>query len=235
MSAATDKALNDLLKKLGTPAPPEFPDATEPVNVLVMSMLLWESSTSRALAAYEKLKEAMVDFNELRVCMPQELIDCLGVRYPLASERCQRLRASLNDVFRREHDVKLEHLRGAGKRDVKKYIESLDGITPYAAARVQLICFDSHAIPADEQLRGKLIATGVIEDVHDVADVVNMLSRSVKPSDGLTAHYAFQQWVDTGKPAIGKAGGKSSARAAGSRRSSPATPKRRASGSSKVG
>jgi endonuclease III len=206
--SATDsaKALNDLLKKLGVPEPVEYPDARDPVAVLVMSMLLYESNTTKAVAAYQKLRTAVVDFNELRVCMPQELTDCVGVRYPLASERCQRLRAALNDIFRREHDVKLAHLSGIGKREVKKYIESLDGITPYAAARVQLLCFDTHAMPADEQLRALLIGAAVIEDSLDVVEVGNWLTRYVKAGEGAAAHSAMQQWVDTGKPVLGKPG-----------------------------
>jgi hypothetical protein len=237
MSAATDsaKALSDLLKKLGTPAPIEYPDANDPVSVLVMSMLLWESNTSKAMTAYQKLKTAVVDFNELRVCMSQELIDCVGVRYPLASERCQRLRASLNDIFQREHDVKLEQLRGAGKRDVKKYIETLEGITPYASARVQLMCFETHAMPADEQLRSKLIDAGIIEAALDVAEASNWLTRYVKSGEGIAAHLAMQAWVDTGKPALSKAGGKSPRSSAGRKRTPAAgKTKRRSASSSKV-
>jgi len=235
MSAATEsaKALNDLLKKLGTPEPIVYPDADDPVSVLVMSMLLWESNSTKALTAYQKLRAAVVDFNELRVCMPQELIDFVGVRYPMVSERCQRLRASLNDIFQREHDVKLEHLRTVGKRDVKKYIESLDGITPYASARVQLLCFEAHAIPADEQLRGKLIDAGVIEDALDVAEVSNWLTRYVKAGEGAAAHAAMQQWVETGKPVLGKPGGKSS-RSSTRKRATTSGTKRRKTSSSKV-
>ncbi len=239
MSAATDgsKALNDLLKKLGAPPPAEFPDAANPVSVLVLSMLMWESTTSKALVAYQKLKDAVVDFNELRVCMPQEMIECIGVRYPLALERCTRLRASLNDIFRREHDVTLEQLRSGGKRDVKKYLDTLEGMTPYASARVQLLCFDAHAIPADEQLRQRLVAAGVIESSVDVAETSNWLTRNVKAGEGVAAHHALQNWIDTGKPVIGsKSAGKSAGKsAAGKRAAAPAkTPKRRSSSSSKV-
>lgn len=233
--SATDsaKALNDLLKKLGTAAPIEYPDADDPVAVLVMSMLLWDSNSTKAIAAYQKLRAAVVDFNELRVCMPKELIDHVGVRYPQAAERCQRMRAALNDVFQREHDVKLDHLRTVGKRDVKKYVDSLDGITPYASARVQLMCFDTHAMPADEQLRKLLIGAGVVEDTLDVAEVSNWLTRYVKSGEGMAAHFALQTWVETGKPVIAKAGGKGAKRATRSR-TTTTTKKTRKTSSAKV-
>lgn len=226
MTAATNsaKALNDLMKKLGTPEPIVYPDADDPVAVLVMSMLLWDANSSKAITAYQKLRSSVVDFNELRVCMPQELVDHVGVRYPNASERCQRMRAALNDVFRREHDVKLDHLKGFGKREVKKYVESLDGIVPYASARVQLMCFDTHAMPADEQLRKMLISAAVIEESLEVADVSNWLTRYVKSGDGIAAHTALQTWVETGKPVIGKPKGKTSKR----------TPRKRAASTGKT-
>jgi len=230
MTAATDnaKAFNDLMKKLGSASPEAQPDADNPIAVLIMSMLMWESTTSKALAAFAKLKSAMVDFNELRVCLPQELAEHIGLRYPAALERCQRLRASLNDIFRREHDVKLDHLRSTGKRDVKKYMDSLDGIVPYASARVQLMCFDTHAVPADEQLRKLLVAAGVVEDSLDVAEVGQWLARVVKSGEGLAVHHALQQWVDTGKPVISKAAGKGSARSS-RKRTAPEGSARRSS------
>ena len=35
-----------------------------------MSFLMWESTTSKAQSAFERVLDSVVDFNELRVCMP---------------------------------------------------------------------------------------------------------------------------------------------------------------------
>lgn len=190
------KRFTALLRKLPPSPLPEFPDADDPVGVLVMSFLLADSTTEKAIAAYTKLQDVTVDYNDLRVSMPREVAAYLGARYPQGLERCQRLRAVLKSIYLREHDVTLDGLKAAGKRDVKKYIETLDGITPFVSARVLLMAFDSHAIPVDESLRERLVVEGVADDTSDAAEVSTWLSRQVKASDGVTTHLALQAWTE---------------------------------------
>jgi hypothetical protein len=175
-----------------------------------MSMLLWESSTDKALAAYVRLMEQVVDFNDLRVCMPHETLEIIGPRYPRALDRVQRLRAVLRNIYLREHAMKLDRLPATGKREIKKYIESLEGIVPYAAARVLLLSFDTHCIPVDDQLRTHLIDADVVDASIEIPELSNWLSTQVKAGDGATAHFALQSWIDDvaddRKPPAKKAG-----------------------------
>jgi hypothetical protein len=157
---------------------------------------MWESSTPAADAAYEQLMESVVDFNELRVCLPHELVAAIGPRYPRALERCQRLKAVLNDLYRREHAVTFERLSSGGKREVRKYIESLEGMVPYVATRLLLLCFEMHGVPLDEQLRALLIQEGAADPSVEVPELSPWLSRHVKSGRGASAHAALQQWVD---------------------------------------
>lgn len=190
------KKLNALLKKVGDVKPPEFPSPADPVAVLVMSMLMWESTTEKALAAYARLLEQVVDFNDLRVCMPHETMDIIGPRYPRALDRCQRLRAILRNIYLREHAVNLDSLCDTGKRDAKKYIESLEGIVPYAAARVLLLSFQTHAIPVDDQLRTQLIEAEVSDSSLEVPELSSWLAAQIRAEDGESAHFALQSWID---------------------------------------
>lgn len=195
-SSECGKALTKLLKKLRQGAPPDGMVTDVPEAVLVQSYLLWETTADKARTGYDKLMSGIVDFNDLRVTLPSEMVELLGVRYPNVEERAERLRATLRDLYNREHSVKLGSLHEAGKRDVKKYIESLDGIPPYVAARVQLVAFGAHAIPVDEQLREALMAEGAADESADVVELSNWLTRQIKASDALGAHYALQRWVD---------------------------------------
>lgn len=178
----------------GAAAPVEA--APDPIATLVTSFLLWESTTHAAVTAYNRVLKYVVDFNDLRVSLPQEAAKIVGERYPMSVERCQRLRAVMRDIFHREHAVSLNHLRAQGKREVRRYIESLEGMVPYVSARLLLICFDTHVIPVDEQLRGRLIEAGAADESADVAELSAFLSRQVRAEDGLKVHYAIQRWVD---------------------------------------
>ena len=166
------------------------------LEVLVRSFLIWDSTTTKALAAYKRITDQIVDFNDLRVSMPHEIVAWIGPRYPMALERCQRLRAALRHTYKREHAVNLQRLDGMGRREVKQYLRSLDGIAPYVADRVTLLCYDAHCIPVDERLRRALIKVSVCDKDVNVADLSSWLARQVKASDAAGTHYALQAWVD---------------------------------------
>ena len=191
------KKLDSLLRKIMRQTPPVHSDeSVDPVEVLVKSFLIWESTTTKATAAYKRIMDQVVDFNDLRVSMPDELVEWIGPRYPMALERCQRLRASLRHTFKREHAMSLDRLKGMGRREVKQYLRSLDGISPYAADRVTLLCFDAHCIPVDERLRRALIKEGACQENTEIADLSTWLARQVKAADGAATHRALQAWSD---------------------------------------
>lgn len=195
-ATACTKALTTLLKTLDMTIESAGPDQEDPIAVLVFSFLLWESTTSRALAAYEKMRQAVVDFNDLRICMPHETVAFIGSSYPRALDRCQRLRAALRDIYLREHAVNLERLVGLGKRDARKYIETLDGATPYVAERLMVVSFGIHGVPVDEQLRTQLIDAGVLDEGIEVPEAISWLTRQIKSVESRQAHLGLQAWMD---------------------------------------
>jgi len=211
-ASIASKKLTALLKKLGPVSPPELPGlaarspasanapagagGSDPIAVLLMSMLLWESTTEKAMAAYERLMERLVDFNDLRVCMPHETLELIGPRYPRALDRCQRLRAVLRNIYLREHAVNIDRLATTSKREVKKYIESLEGIMPYAAARTLLLGFGAHAIPVDDQLRIHLIDAEIADASVEIPELSNWLSLQIKAGEGSAVHFSLQSWID---------------------------------------
>lgn len=186
-----------LLETLPAVAAPDFPDQDEPLAVLVQSFLLWETTTEKAKAGWTRLRGSIVDYNDLRVSMAHESVTMIGSRYPAGIARCERIRAALRDVYLREHAVALDSLREAGKRDVRRYLESLDGMVPFVAARTMLLAFDVHAVPVDKTLRTKLVLAGAADEEADDAEVGAYLSRQVKANDGRDMHYRLQAWAET--------------------------------------
>lgn len=195
--AIATKKLSALLRKIGDGSRPEaHPPHDDPIATLVMSFLLWESTMDKALAAFERLRTEVVDFNDLRVCMPHETMEILGPRYPRVQERCQRLRAVLRSIYLREHSVSMDKHKTTGKREVKKYVDSLEGVVPYVASRLLLLSFDSHAIPVDEQLRACLAKIEVCEPQMELVDLATWMGSQIKAEDAAGAHYALQAWAE---------------------------------------
>ena len=93
------------------------------IGEVIYSQLLWNANYKQARAAYKKMMSAAVDLNDLRMNHVFEIIELVGVNYPRVEERAKRLRTVLNAIYLREHEVKVDSLAGAGKRDVREYFE----------------------------------------------------------------------------------------------------------------
>lgn len=174
---------------------------------LVYSMLLWEAPRQKADAAMKRLMASVIDINELRVTREEQISAVLGKTYPHSVQRSARLTASLHELFLREHAVSLESCLAMSKRDARQYLETLEGMPPFVAARVVLVCMGAHAIPVDQRLTDALIAVDVLEQGCDIAKATGLLERHIQSGDGLDAHTLFQAWVDAGgRPLRGKGG-----------------------------
>lgn len=203
MTPDAAKKLATLLKKLKgvTPLPEPLPDPLpawiEPgVEELIFSMLVWDARTSQARDAIARLRAGVVDYNELRVCFPEEIRQLLGDRYPKAAERAARIRAALNDIYKREHRVTLQAVLSAGKRDARQYLETLDGVPSFAAARVFLSSCGGHAVPVDERIRDFLAEEGVIAASEDPESVSSWLERQLKAGEAGVAYASLQSAAD---------------------------------------
>jgi hypothetical protein len=183
-------ALADAIEsKLGPPPPdPSLGLPTggvEPlVHQLVYSTLLWESSHENAESCLGAIAGEVVDFNELRVCSVSEVRDMLPRSCPKRDERAARLLGGLNAVFEREHALTLAALGALPKRDARQYLDALDGVPQFVAARVLLVSLGGHAFPADERLCQLLrSAKAIPADKAPAAEVGARLERAVRAAD----------------------------------------------------
>ena len=120
----------------------------------------------------------------------------LGTRYPLALERSQRLKLTLQSIYLEHHAVSLDQLREKGKREAKAFMEDLYGITPYVSARVLQKCFGVHQIPVDDRLVDLMIEAKVFSEVVDSGACSSWLSRQIKSQDGLEVSDGLRAFVD---------------------------------------
>ncbi len=202
------KQLKSAYKDAEISSPSDDPYA-DPIEHVLWSLLLWECTPVKAREAYKRFIDATTDFNELRVMLKPDFEELLGPRYPLVSERAARIKMALHDVYNREHDVTLAHLHKAQKREARKYLDSIEGLPHFAAARVVAVSLGGHAVPVDEKLRERLIEMGVADDKSDVASLSGSLERAIKAADGPEAIALFEAWTADPSPKV--TGGKKKA------------------------
>lgn len=182
------------------------------INELVYSLLLWEASPASARDAHHRMVGAFVDLNELRICMPDELIALLGSRYPRAEERAIRLKMALNDIFRLEHGMSLARLQDIPKRDARQFLSELPSVPGFVASRVCLIALGAHAFPVDERLRGTLIGEGACDAEHNTDQCAVWLERQLRAGEACVAYLKLEHWLTTQPQAISKSTGKGSSK-----------------------
>lgn len=178
-------------------APPAAPDGHDPMVVeFIHSFLVWEAGAARAEVALKRLLHAVVDYNELRVCLADELAVILGERYPRAQERAARLRAALNDVYRREHAVTFQPLLVMPKRDARIYLNALDGVPPFVAARMTLLTLGGHAFPVDERLLAALKEEQAVPADVTPESAESWLERQFRSGEAAGAYLALESWMN---------------------------------------
>jgi hypothetical protein len=177
------------------PAQAECPRGADPLLwQFVFSFLAWEAATSKASNATRKLHASVVDYNELRVCLNEELAGMIGDRYPRALERVTRLRSALNDLYRREHAVTLAKLAEMPKRDARTHLDSLDGTPPFVSARMLLLSLGGHAFPLDHRIHQALLAEDAAPANFDEAAA--WLERQFRVGEAAPAYALIEAWMN---------------------------------------
>ncbi|MEC7196654.1 MAG: hypothetical protein VXW23_06690 [Planctomycetota bacterium] len=185
------KALKRLLGKAKNAENP-FPGVTDATQVLIQSFLVWEWNGSRASSTWARMVEDVSDLNELRVTVVDDYLEYFGGGCPRAEERADRLRATLRGVFHREHSTDLSGPAGGPKKEFREYLDSLEGMTPFVAARTSLIAAGCHAVPVDERTLRLLVKSGVVDADATIDSASHTMSRLVTAAQGLDTHLALQ-------------------------------------------
>jgi 3-methyladenine DNA glycosylase/8-oxoguanine DNA glycosylase len=175
-------------------------DGDAAVRELVRSILVRSAPLADAEAALNRLGEAMVDGNEIRVGLVEELAAAIGPRFPGAVEKAREIKSALNDVYRREHCVRLAHLAERPKREAAAYISGLKGLGRFAADRTLLLTLGGHAVPCDETLAARLIATGAALAGSTPDDCADRLTRCIRAGEAEEAYRVLEAWARTGAP-----------------------------------
>jgi hypothetical protein len=203
VSPDPSKKLNALLKKLRSThgeaiADPSLEGCPEGADKLlwqlVFSFLAWEASIARAVPATKRLHGSVVDYNELRVCLNDELVRMVGDRYPRALERVTRLRSTLNDLYRREHAVTLKSLPDMPKREARQQLDSLEGLPPFVSARMLLLSLGGHAFPLDHRIHQALLAEEAAPEDFDEAAA--WLERQFRVGEAAPAYMLIEAWMN---------------------------------------
>ncbi|MGD8453191.1 MAG: hypothetical protein PVJ57_15340 [Phycisphaerae bacterium] len=187
---------NTLRSKLGRVSPPA---SSDPITQMILGILSRDVPESKARSALDLLRGMVVDYNELRVIPPIELADMIG-DYPDVRLKCEDVSRSLNRVFARNHVISLAHLTDQSARDVRAYLDSIDGLEDYTRARVRLLGLQQHAIYLDEAMWAYARQEEIVDKRCSLGEAQSFLERQISPEDALefVALLGRQAWSEMG-------------------------------------
>jgi len=222
MSAARlDAQLKDLFGRLRRRfGPLDGQVAAEPVEELLVGILGRDIPPSRARKALARLKEAMVDFNELRIAAPADIIDELGPGFPDVRRKAQAILAMLGEIFQRRDSLDLSFLKAKPKREAEKWLSDLPGVDRYAVGRTMLLCFGAHAVPVNEPILAWLQAEGILDGALSIEEAQGILTRHIRASDALEAFHLLHCLAEETPKAASRAAGSSKKRTKTTRKAS---------------
>jgi hypothetical protein len=187
---------NSLIKRWTPKARTEEPNGGDLVALFLHSSLLYDATLEQADSALARIRSRNVDFNEFRVNLIEEMVQTIHPKYPDAFARMRRVRSTLADVFRRHHKVSLEQLVGKPKRDVRTYLEHLDGMPTYVSSRMMLVGFGVALVPIDQTTVDLMRHTEVLVEDATPVDFAAALERRFSLERALQVHFALTAAVD---------------------------------------
>lgn len=168
---------------------------TEPLEQLVLALLSWEASDTAAAKAYRELVKQMADLNEVRVSSLREIATVIREFIPNSNDCARNISCALGDIYRRENGVSLGSIHGKGRREARQYLDSLTGVTPYAAAAVQLWSLGGHAIPVNRRLLQALRREDLVDPEAGVEVVQAFLERNISAAEAKDFCYVMTKFA----------------------------------------
>lgn len=176
--------------------------SSDPIRVLIESILEPDTFGKQASAAAGALMSEFVDYNEMRVSPIKDIVETVGRDYPDARVKAETLVKVLNTVFDRTCQMTMEYMAKMPKKELRKHLLAM-GLGPYSAACV-LLLYGGGAIPVDRTLVDCLVMEDLVPAKSTIEEVQPFLERLVGPKDSLGAHELLRTYVEKNAKAIAK-------------------------------
>ncbi|NLH15555.1 MAG: hypothetical protein GX455_03140 [Phycisphaerae bacterium] len=156
-----------------------LPNYADPLPALIDGIFLEHWTAAQTHAALKRIHEHFVDDNDLRVARQDEVLDAMGVRDASARSITTSLLMSLMAIFNRHDQLRLQFLCEQGKRQARKELDLIAGLTPFAIDYCFLHALDGHTIPLNRVMIDYLKAEGLVHPESTDEEIQGFLVRQI--------------------------------------------------------
>jgi endonuclease III len=175
------KKLYRLWKRQGTSQ--TAPVYEEPLEALVAALISERYPDTEARKIYKRMQSHFTDLNDLRVSRTEEIIEVMDDHSESAQAAAQVLTRILNQVYDRYDMMTLASLKGMGKRQGRKEIEDLEGVSRFVADYCFLTALGGHAIPLTESMKALLVKEQLIHPEATEEEIHGFLERQIPAAE----------------------------------------------------
>ncbi len=163
-----------------------MPTYDDPVQAVIDAMVAESMDQSTATRTLRRMKSHFVDLNDLRVCRKEEILDVFRDYSKESENSASAITQMLNTIFEKNNKATLDFLCHEGKRQAKKELEEMEGMTPFAVSYCFLTALDGHAIPLNAQMLKYLRANELVHPDATEHEIAGFLERQISAADAYT-------------------------------------------------
>ena len=162
----------------------------EPVESLIYAIISEKMSETAAQSAIKRFTGYFVDWNDLRVSRPEEIVEILGADTSVTRDIALALTGALGAVFDRYNTVSLKVLKKIGKRPARQTLEKMNGLSRFVVSYCMLTSLHGHAIPLTKKMIDYLRSKQLIHPDSDEQQIEGFLARQIS-AENASEFYAL--------------------------------------------
>lgn len=174
--------------------PPSF---DKPLDALVYAVIAEHASRSETTRILKAFEGHFVDTNDLRVSRSEEVLEVIGTNAPWARKVAKALPRALNALFNLYDGLTVAPLMDVGKRQARKTLAELEGVSRFAADYFVLVVLGGHAIPLTEGMLSYLRSNELVHPDADDEDITGFLERQISASEAYAFYRLLRRAAET--------------------------------------
>jgi hypothetical protein len=190
------KAYRSGKREFGKKEKPEYEMSTDALIYAIVSENIPDSAAQTAL---KKLSKHFVDWNDLRVSRPEEIVDVLGKDTAENRRIADALTQALFAIFNKYDVVNLDALKEGGKRQAKTILEKILPSSRFVINYVVLMAFEGHSIPLTPRMLEYLKKNELVNPDSEIDEIEGFLERQVSSSQAYDFYAVMRQASESAK------------------------------------
>lgn len=175
---------------------PEYEFSTDSLIYAIVSENLNESA---AQSSVKKLARHFVDWNDLRVSRPEEIVDVLGKDNAENRRIADALTSALFAIFNKYDVINLDALKEGGKRQAKAILQKLLPSSRFVINYIVLTVFEGHSIPLTARMLDYLKKNELVNPEAEIDEIEGFLERQITASQAYDFYAIMRQESESAK------------------------------------